>query len=151
LRHGTNGRAEDHGGKDFFRILRDLFGSLADHRDRLRLCSDLPPPLSPFPRRAPPAGLIRISARPRQPALVSDLFDDRQFTCPALRRREVCIAISAALIAVLGFAIFVHLSLLASMRPDVVSVFFRALALSGMLAIVPVSLLWLLERRERQT
>jgi len=83
--------------------------------------------------------------------LVSDLYDDRQFTCPALRRREVCIAISAALIAVLGFAIFVHLSLLASMRPDVVSVFFRALALSGMLAIMPVSLLWLLERRERQT
>jgi len=83
--------------------------------------------------------------------LVSHLYDDRLFMCPALRRREVCIAISAALIAVLGFAIFVHLSLLASMRPDVVSVFFRALALSGMLAIVPVSLLWLLERRERQT
>src|SRR5262249_40265901 len=68
-----------------------------------------------------------IAARPRKPALVSDLYDDRQFTCPALRRREVCIAISAALIAVLGFAIFVHLSLLASMRPDVVSVFARAL------------------------
>src|SRR5262249_59146678 len=67
--------------------------------------------------------------------------------CPALRRREICIAISAALIAVLGFAIFVHLSLLASMRLDVVSVFFRALALSGMLAIMPVSLLWLVERR----
>jgi RsiW-degrading membrane proteinase PrsW (M82 family) len=83
--------------------------------------------------------------------LVSDLYDDRLFMCPALRRREICVAISAALIAVLGFAIFVHLSLLASMRPDVVSVFFRALALSGMLAIVPVSLLWLLERRERQT
>ena len=37
------------------------------------------------------------------------------------------------------------------MRPDVVSVFFRALALSGMLAIMPLALLWLLERRERQT
>src|SRR5262245_20315417 len=37
------------------------------------------------------------------------------------------------------------------MRADVVSVFFRALALSGMLAIFPISLLWLLERRERQT
>jgi protease PrsW len=83
--------------------------------------------------------------------LVSDVYDDRLRMGPALRRREVCIAISAALIAVLGFAIIVHLSLLASMRPDVASVFFRALALSGMLATLPLSLLWLLERRERQT
>jgi RsiW-degrading membrane proteinase PrsW (M82 family) len=83
--------------------------------------------------------------------LVSAVYDDRLRMGPALRRREVCIAISAALIAVLGFAIIVHLSLLASMRPDVASVFFRALALSGMLATLPLSLLWLLERRERQT
>jgi RsiW-degrading membrane proteinase PrsW (M82 family) len=84
-------------------------------------------------------------------ALVSDVYDDRLRMRPTLRRREVCIAISAALIAVLGFATVVHLSLLGSMRPDVASVFFRALALSGMLALLPLSLLWLLERRERQT
>ena len=53
---------------------------------------------------------------------------------PALRRREVCIGISAALITVLGFATVVHLSLLGSMRRDVASVFFQALALSGLLA-----------------
>jgi len=70
---------------------------------------------------------------------------------PALRRREICIAIIAGLIAVLTFAAAVHLLLLASMRLDVVSVFFRALVLSGMLSILPLSLLWLLERRERQT
>jgi RsiW-degrading membrane proteinase PrsW (M82 family) len=70
---------------------------------------------------------------------------------PALRRREICIAISAVLIAVLTFAAAVHLLLLASMRADVVSVFFRALVLSGMLSLLPLSLLWLLERRERQT
>jgi protease PrsW len=70
---------------------------------------------------------------------------------PALRRREICIAISAGLIAVLTFAAAVHLLLLASMRLDVVSVFFRALVLSGMLSLLPLSLLWLLERRERQT
>jgi RsiW-degrading membrane proteinase PrsW (M82 family) len=70
---------------------------------------------------------------------------------PALRRREICIAIIAGLIAVLTFAAAVHLLLLASMRSDVVSVFFRALVLSGMLSILPLSLLWLLERRERQT
>jgi uncharacterized protein YjbJ (UPF0337 family) len=34
---------------------------------------------------------------------------------------------------------------------DVASVFFQALALSGLLAVLPLSLLWFLERRERQT
>jgi protease PrsW len=83
--------------------------------------------------------------------LVSALYDHRLIMGPALRRREVCIAISAALIAVLGFATVVHLALLGSMRPDVASVFFRALALSGLLAALPLGVLWLLERRERQT
>src|SRR5262249_8132834 len=64
---------------------------------------------------------------------------------------EVGMEMCAALSAVLGFASAVHLLLLASMRADVASVFFRALALSGMLALLPLSLLWLLERRERQT
>ena len=83
--------------------------------------------------------------------MVSDVYDGRLRMGPALRRREICIAIIAGLIAVLTFAAAVHLLLLASMRSDVVSVFFRALVLSGMLSILPLSLLWLLERRERQT
>jgi RsiW-degrading membrane proteinase PrsW (M82 family) len=83
--------------------------------------------------------------------LVTDVYDGRLRMGPALRRREICIAISAALIAVLTFASAVHLLLLASMRADVASVFFRALVLSGMLAVLPLALLWLLERRERQT
>ena len=87
----------------------------------------------------------------RGAALVSDVYDGRPRMGPALRRREICIAISAALIAVLTFATAVHLLLLASMRADVVTVFFRALVLSGMLALLPLTFLWLLERRERQT
>jgi len=83
--------------------------------------------------------------------VVADVYDGRLRMGPALRRREICIAICAALIAVLAFATAVHLLLLASMRADVVSVFFRALVLSGLLSMVPLSLLWLLERRERQT
>ena len=83
--------------------------------------------------------------------MVSDVYDGRPRMGPALRRREICIAISAALIAVLTFATAVHLLLLASMRADVVTVFFRALVLSGMLALLPLTFLWLLERRERQT
>jgi RsiW-degrading membrane proteinase PrsW (M82 family) len=79
------------------------------------------------------------------------VYDGRLRMGPALRRREICIAICAALIAVFGFATAVQLLLLASMRADVVSVFFRALVLSGLLSLFPLSLLWLLERRERQT
>jgi RsiW-degrading membrane proteinase PrsW (M82 family) len=69
---------------------------------------------------------------------------------PPLRRSSVCIGICAALLALLAFATIVHLSLLANMRLDVASVFYTALALSSLLAIVPVAILWFLERRERE-
>jgi hypothetical protein len=59
--------------------------------------------------------------------------------------------ISAALLAVLAFATLINLSLLASMRPDVAHVFDRALARSSLLATVPLTALWFLERRERAT
>jgi protease PrsW len=60
--------------------------------------------------------------------------------------RDLC---SAAGGAVSGNVI--HLGLLASMRPDVASVFFRALVLSSVLAAAPLALLWFLDRRERET
>jgi protease PrsW len=68
-----------------------------------------------------------------------------------LRRRGVCIVISAALLVVLAFATLIHLSLFTGMRPDIARVFFRALALSSLLALVPLALLWFLDRRERET
>jgi RsiW-degrading membrane proteinase PrsW (M82 family) len=52
---------------------------------------------------------------------------------------------------VLAFATIIHLSVLASMRPDAMSVFDRALARSSMLAIVPLAMLWFLDRRERES
>jgi RsiW-degrading membrane proteinase PrsW (M82 family) len=55
-----------------------------------------------------------------------------------------------ALIAILAFAGLIHLTLLAATREDVVVVFFRALALSSLLSLLPLTLLWLLERRERR-
>src|SRR5438067_1080417 len=58
---------------------------------------------------------------------------------------------SAALLVVLAFATLVNLGLLASMGPDVVHVFDRALARSSLLATVPLTALWFLERRERAT
>jgi len=82
---------------------------------------------------------------------VGTLSSDRLLLGSPLRRRGVCIAISAALAVVLAFAVLVHLSLLAGLRPDIAGVFHRALALSTLLATIPLALLWFLDRRERET
>jgi len=68
-----------------------------------------------------------------------------------LRQRGVCIVISATLLVVLAFATLIQLGVLASMRPDTASVFLRALALSSLLSVVPLAILWFLDRRERET
>jgi RsiW-degrading membrane proteinase PrsW (M82 family) len=52
---------------------------------------------------------------------------------------------------VLAFATLIHLSLFTSMTPDIADVFFRALALSSLLALMPLTVLWFLDRRERET
>jgi RsiW-degrading membrane proteinase PrsW (M82 family) len=68
-----------------------------------------------------------------------------------LRRRGPCLAIGLALLVLLGFAALVQLNLLAGMRADIELVFFSALALSSLLALVPLRILWYLDRRERET
>jgi len=68
-----------------------------------------------------------------------------------LRRRGVCLVISAALLVVLAFATLVHLSLVGGMRADVLAVYLQALALSSLLAAVPLAVLWFLDRRERES
>jgi protease PrsW len=76
---------------------------------------------------------------------------DRLLMGSPLRRRGVCLVICGALLTVLFLATLVHLGLVASMRPDVASVFYRALALSSVLAVVPLAVLWFLDRRERES
>ena len=75
---------------------------------------------------------------------------DRLLIGSPLRRRHVCIVICAVLMGALSLAALIHLGLLASMRPDVASVFYRALALSSVLAAAPLAVLWFLDRRERE-
>jgi protease PrsW len=67
-----------------------------------------------------------------------------------LRQRSVCIVISAVLLVVLALAVLIQLSVLASLPPDIASVFLTALTLSGLLALVPLAVLWFLDRRERE-
>jgi len=75
---------------------------------------------------------------------------DRLLMGSPLRRPGACVAIGGALLLVLLVATAIHLGLIGSMRPDVASVFFRALFLSSLLALVPIAVLWFLDRRERE-
>ena len=68
-----------------------------------------------------------------------------------LRRPVASKATCAALAVVLAIATIVNLAVLTGLGPDVLSVFDRALARSTVLAIVPLSLLWFLDRRERES
>jgi RsiW-degrading membrane proteinase PrsW (M82 family) len=84
-------------------------------------------------------------------AMFKEADDSRLLMGSPLRRRGVCILVSAALLIVLAFAAFIHLSTLASMRMDVALVYGRALAYSSALALIPLTLLWFLDRRERES
>jgi protease PrsW len=83
--------------------------------------------------------------------MLADPYHDPRLTGSPLRRRGVCIVMSAVLLVVLAFAALIQLSVLASLPPDIASVFLKALTLSGLLAVVPLALLWFLDRRERES
>jgi protease PrsW len=68
-----------------------------------------------------------------------------------LRRRSISITAAALMLSLLVVATFVHLGLLVSARGEVVQVFVRALLLSSALSLVPLWVLWSLDRRERET
>ena len=76
---------------------------------------------------------------------------DRLLMGSPLRRSGVSKAMTAALLVILAFATLVQLIVFTSMPPGVFSVFLRALALSSLLALVPLAILWFLDRRERET
>src|SRR5262245_34483739 len=76
---------------------------------------------------------------------------DRLLMGSPLRRSGVSKAITAALLAILVFATLVQLVVFTGMPPGILSVFLRALALSSLLALVPLSILWFLDRRERES
>jgi RsiW-degrading membrane proteinase PrsW (M82 family) len=62
----------------------------------------------------------------------------------------MCSVLDTILLATLAFAVLVHLGTLARMEGDVLAVFLHALLLSTALAIIPVTILWFLDRRERE-
>ena len=70
-------------------------------------------------------------------AALSDQDYDALLMPPPLRRPRVCRGVCLALIVILAFAGLIHLALLAVTREDVAVVFFRALALSSLLSLLP--------------
>jgi RsiW-degrading membrane proteinase PrsW (M82 family) len=76
---------------------------------------------------------------------------DRLLIGSPLRRPGVALAVSAALALLIALVMWNQLGLLAGLRGDVARVFFTALAAATVLSIVPLALLWYLDRRERET
>src|SRR5262245_16469441 len=83
--------------------------------------------------------------------MLTDPYYDPLLMGSPLRRRGVCKVLSAVLLALLAFTTLIQLGVLASMRSDMAGVFVKALMLSSLLAVVPLAVLWFLDRRERET
>ena len=87
---------------------------------------------------------------PQGALLISHPDYDRLLMGSPLRRSGVSKAITIALLAILAFATLVQLVVFTGMPPNLFNVFLRALTLSSLLALVPLAILWFLDRRERE-
>jgi len=68
-----------------------------------------------------------------------------------LRRPPVAVAAVLVFLGLISVAALTLLGFLASLRPDVAAVFWQAVALSNAMSLVPLGILWFLDRRERET
>jgi protease PrsW len=66
-----------------------------------------------------------------------------------LRRPDVCLVIGAVLVAALALAALLQLGFIFTLPANVAAVFLSALVMSSLLSVLPVGVLWHLERRER--
>src|SRR5688572_30530422 len=76
---------------------------------------------------------------------------DRLLLNSRLRRPRVAAVVCAALALVVIAVALVFLDFFSGLRPDIAVVFFAALAGSTTMSIVPLAVLWFLDRRERET
>lgn len=68
-----------------------------------------------------------------------------------LRNTPVAVAISAGLFLLLAAAAVTLLAFLGTLRDDVAYVFVAAIVLSTIMSVVPLTILWYMDRRERET
>lgn len=69
---------------------------------------------------------------------------------PLSRRRNAIIVVSI-LLAILTFATVQLLAIFTSLKSDAALIFLTALGASALLSVIPVSILWFLDRRERES
>src|SRR5262245_46611882 len=109
------------------------------------------PAIAPTRRQTVIATTSGSLSKRKAAAMLAGPYHRPLLTGLPLRQRSVCMTISAVLLVVLGLAALIQLSALASLPPDIAGVFLTALTLSGLLAVVPLALLWFLDRRERES
>ncbi len=68
-----------------------------------------------------------------------------------LRRRGFAIGTIISLLLLLAFAAAILISTFSSIRPDTASVFLRSMFATSVLSLMPVAILWWLDRRERES
>jgi RsiW-degrading membrane proteinase PrsW (M82 family) len=71
-------------------------------------------------------------------------------TAPALRQSGPCRVLDVGLVGVLILATLLHFSLFSRMSAEVAGVFVQALVYSSALSVVPLAIIWFLDRRERE-
>jgi protease PrsW len=83
--------------------------------------------------------------------LTSSPAGDCLQTAPSLRKSGTGRTANVVLVIILVVAALIQLGTFAGLTPDAAAVFFRALAISTLLAVVPVVILRFLDRRERES
>jgi RsiW-degrading membrane proteinase PrsW (M82 family) len=76
---------------------------------------------------------------------------DRLLIGSPLRRTPVAIAVALVLAGLIALVVQNFLGMLAGMGGDLALVFFAALAAASAFSVVPIAILWYLDRRERET
>src|SRR4029453_4743661 len=83
--------------------------------------------------------------------MLTHMSDDNLHAGSPMRRPAVTRAICIGLCVVLALAGMANLGVLPGLGPEGFGVFDRAVARSSVLSIIPLSLLWFLDRRERES
>ena len=83
--------------------------------------------------------------------MLAHMSNDHFHVGSPMRRPTITRPICIGLCVVLALAGMVNLGVIAGLGPEVLSVFDRALARSSVLTLIPLSFLWFLDRRERES
>jgi len=93
---------------------------------------------------------------PKSVPLVNEMFSsqvqqNRLLAGSPLRHRSFALSTAAILLVLLGFAIVTFSFVLSDMRPDAAGVFLGSLVAASFFSLVPLAILWWLDRRERES